>query len=596
MPRARAALASFACTCLAAPAAWGCGASPRLDEDAGLDAPSAIDAPSEPDALALDARLEPPLDAPEEDAFVVRAPWFEDVTERWGVRFVRDGADDYLTLTDRMFGGVCPIDADGRAPLDLFFAMRPTATSRSRLYVASQAGGPGTEVTYTDDTDARGLAVVGDALGCLAFDADADGDEDLLATGVGSVELFVNEGGVFTEATDRLGLALDPIHVYASAAAGDVDHDGDVDLYVAGFMRFDTSGIAEGARCGAIPCVSSLYEFEGIPDLLLLRETDGSYRDATAALAPDLRRDEMTLANGILRMTGAGPVDLWVGNDLGARYRDRVLRWSDSLGRYEDVGIEVGLATNARGYGVDTMGWAQGDLDGDGELDFVASSWPGDTTAAYFCAPLPEGVELCEDRGRFVGLSLGVGAFRWGLGLGDLDLDGDLDLVEATGHLYAQEDLRGTDEELQPPTLYENTGGGALVLRAFPEGDALAVRTTQRGLSLVDLDDDGRLDVVMAPARGAPRILRNVREPVGHFLRVALAGQSGGARLSITWAGGRVVRAHPIGEGFLGNFDPRVHVGLPAEVERVDVEVRWPSGAVSVVRDVSVDAEVTVAE
>jgi hypothetical protein len=516
----------------------GCGGAPSV-EDAGRDAGPEHDAPPALDAhLALDAAPDVGTDAQALDASSPSTPWFEDVTESWGVRFVRDGADDYLTLTDRMGGGVCPIDVDGRAPLDLFFAMRPTATSRSRLYVASQPGGAGSDVSYGEETDARGLASVGDALACLAFDADADGDEDLLTMGVGTVQLFVNDGGLFAEATERLGLTLDPIDVYVSASAGDVDHDGDVDLYVAGFMRFDTSDIVEGERCGTIPCVSSLYEFGGIPDFLLLREPDGSYRDATASLAPDLRRDEMTFVTGILRMTGRGPVDLWVGNDLGARYRDRVLRWSDALARYEDVGIELGLATNARGYGVDTMGWSQGDLDGDGELDFVASSWPGDTTAAYFCAPLPEGGELCEDRGRLVGLSLGVGAFRWGVGLGDLDLDGDLDLMEATGHLYAQEDLRRTADELQAPTLYENTGAGMLALRAFPEGDALSVRATLRGLSLVDLDDDGRLDVVMAPARGAPRILRNVREPAGHFVRIALAGQSGGARLSITWSGG----------------------------------------------------------
>jgi hypothetical protein len=574
----------------------GCGTSASV-EDAGHDATRGLDAASEPDArLAPDAGVDGGLDANDDDAFVASTRWFEDITEASGVTFVRDGADDYLTLTDRMGGGVCPLDVDGRAPLDLFFAMRPTASSRSHLYIASQPGGAGTDVSYTEETDARGLAVVGDVLACLAFDADADGDEDLLTMGVGTVQLFVNDGGSFTEVTERLGLALEPTDVYVSASAGDVDHDGDVDLYVAGFMRFDTSDFAEGERCGTIPCVSSLYEFGGIPDFLLLREADGSYRDATASLAPDLRRDEMTFVTGILRMTGSGPVDLWVGNDLGARYRDRVLRWNDTLARCEDVGIELGLATNARGYGVDTMGWSQGDLDGDGELDFVASSWPGDTTAAYFCAPLPEGGELCEDRGRLIGLSVGVGAFRWGLGLGDLDLDGDLDLIEATGHLYAQEDLRRTADELQAPTLYENNGGGMLALRAFPEGDALSVRATLRGLSLVDLDDDGRLDVVMAPARGTARILRNVREPTGHFLRIGLAGQSGGARLSITWDGGRIVRAHPIGEGFMGNFDPRVHVGLPAAVARVDVEVRWPSGAVSRTRDVPVDGEIAIAE
>ncbi|MFO0708221.1 MAG: FG-GAP-like repeat-containing protein [Sandaracinus sp.] len=581
--------------------ALGACGGPAPPDDAGLDARDDDDAAVDDDAwaerdAARDAAPDAGLDAPPDAYLAPSEPWLEDVTLAWGIDHVRDSVEGYETLTDRMGGGVCPIDADGAAPLDLVFAMRPTATSHTRLYVAHQPGGPGTAVHYTDETAARGLDDAGDVFSCLAFDADGDGDEDLALAGPGTVRLYRHDDALFTDVSESLGLTLDPRDVYTSASAGDVDHDGDVDLYVGGFMRFDTSRFAPGERCVAIPCVSSLYEFDGIGDLLLLREADGGYREAGAALAPDLGRDEMTFVTGILRMTGRGPVDLWVGNDLGARYRDRVLRWDEDLGGYHDVGIDVGLATNAHGYGVDTMGWSQGDLDGDGELDFVASSWPGDTTAAYFCAPLAEGGELCEERGRAIGLALGVGRFRWGLGLGDLDLDGDLDLVEATGHLYSQADLRMSADELQAPTLYENVGAGMLALRAFPEGDALAVRSSQRGLALVDLDDDGRLDVVMAPSRGAPRVLHNVRETAGHFLRLALRGQAAGARVEITWAGGRAVRAHPIGEGFMGNFDPRVHVGLPAGVSHVDVDVSWPSGRTSHEAGVAVDRELTIVE
>lgn len=573
----------------------GCGA--EATRDVGIDAPR-----EDPELDAATTSEDAPELAPDAgvdtnvDAYVVPTPWFVDVTHAWGIDFVRDNPDGYQTLSDRMGGGVCPIDLDGSAPLELVFAMRRTETSHARLYVGRWSEGEGSAPIYIDETDARGLAVAGDVLACLAFDADADGDEDLALAGPGTVQLFENEGGQLTEITSRLGLSLDPVDVYVGIAAGDVDHDGDVDLYVAGFMHFDVSHLEPGQRCGAIPCASSLYEFDGIRDLVLLRESDGRYRDATASIAPDLMRAEMTFVPAILRLTGEGPVDLYVGNDLGARYRDRVLRWDDTSRAYVDVGIELGLATNARGYGVDTMGWSQGDLDGDGALDFVTSSWPGDTTAAHFCTSSETDGDFCEERGRTVGLALGVGSFRWGVGLGDLDLDGDLDLIEATGHLYSQEDLRRTADELQAPNLYENEGGGSLARRVYPEGDALAVRSSLRGLSLVDLDDDGRLDVVMAPSRGEARVLHNVRESDGHFLRIALEGQSAGATLTISWDGGRLVRAHPIGEGFMGNFDPRVHVGLPADVTRVDVEVRWPSGVVTRREDVAVDAQVTVVE
>lgn len=551
-------------------------------EDAGLDAEPVVD------ALEITTN-DGSFDAGP-DAYAMPAPWFVDVTHAWGIEYVREGAEGYETITDRIGGGVCPFDLDGVAPLDLVFPMRKTETSHTRLYVGRRVG---SELEYADETDTRGLGGAGDVHACLAFDADGDGDEDLALAGRGTVQLFENEGGRLSEITARLGLSLDPRDVYAGMAAGDVDHDGDVDLFVAGFLRFDVSRFEPGERCGTIPCSSSLYELEGIRDLVLVREADGSYRDATAAIAPDLLRDEMTLVPAILRMTGTGPVDLFVGNDLGARYRDRVLRWSEAAGEYVDVAIELGLATNARGYGIDTMGWSQGDLDDDGALDFVTSSWPGDTTAAHFCATLTDG-DFCEERGRTVGLSTGVGSFRWGVGVGDLDLDGDLDVIEAAGHLYAQDDLGRTADELQTPNLFENVGG-ALERRVYPADDALATRATLRGLSLVDLDDDGRLDVVMAPSRGEPRVLHNVHAREGHWLRVALHGQAAGARLVISWAGGRVIRAHPIGEGFMGNFDPRVHVGLPADVTHVSVDVDWPSGEISRRTDVAVDGELSVA-
>jgi hypothetical protein len=555
--------------------------------DVGLDAPS---------GAGLDARTDPADAGPDahgEDVLVPFEPWLEDVTARWGVAYDRDGRDGYETLLDRMGGGVCPLDADGVAPLDLFFAMRPTARVRSRLYVASQPAGAGGDVAYADETDARGLSDVGDALACLAFDADGDGDADLLVSGVGTVRLFENRSGTFWDVSDRLGLALDRRDMYVSAAAGDVDGDGDTDLLVAGFLRFDDARFAPGQRCGAIPCRSALYEFEGIPNLLLLREADGTYREQAAERAPDLRRDETTFVVGILRMTGRGPVDLWIGNDLGARHRDRVLRRGPT-GVFEDVAIALGLATNARGYGIDTMGWSQGDLDGDGELDFVQSSWPGDTTAAHFCAPL-EGEELCEERGRTIGLALSVGSFRWGEALVDLDLDGDLDLVEATGHLYAQEDLGTRETELQRPNLFENEGGVLRLLAPTP-GDDLDFLGTMRGIAVADLDDDGRPDVVMAPARGTPRIFRNVRAPRGRWLRIALEGQAAGARVELTHARGAIVRVRAVGEGFLGNFDPRVLVGVPDGTDKVDVRVTWPSGAITMVDGVGLDREIRIAE
>jgi hypothetical protein len=461
----------------------------------------------------------------------------------------------------------------------------------SRLYVGVSAA----PLAYADETAARGLADVGDATGCLAFDADGDGDEDLLVTGVGSLRLFHDTGDRFADVSSRLGVTLDAFDFYTTAAAGDLDDDGDLDLVVGGMLHVDPTGLE--VMCGPVPCAGELASFRPIPSLLLVRGADGTYVERSATLAPDLRLDEPTLVMAVRDLDRDGRVDIYVGNDLGGGYRDRVLS-RDASGTFRNVAEDIGLAYNARGYGIDTMGFASGDLDGDGVLDHVATSFERDATAVFLC-----GDTFCEDHAMSAGTTLLAHTFRWGVGLVDLDLDGDLDLVEATGHYYDDDEtpVLGFDGRVrQPANLLPNLGDGRLRLPALDPADGLATARATRGLAVADLDDDGRPDVVLAPAFGPPAVLRNVHPTTGHFLRVVLRGRApntdaAGASVKVTWPGGSIFRVKSLGEGYLGSFDPRLLYGLPSGVP-VDVDVVWPSGASSSVRGVEVDRQLVVME
>jgi hypothetical protein len=563
--------------------------------DAGRDA-SARDAGRLEDgglrsdgAIATDAMPEDGMDAQlADDAGVFEGPWFEEVTATSGLGFERAAREELLSLADRMSGGVCVIDVDGVPPRDVFFANRPTPTGGSRLFVAR---GP---LDYVERTAELGLGDVGDALACLAFDAEGDGDDDLLVPGRGGVRLFETVGGRFADKSERLP-AVPATHLFMSAAAGDVDRDGDVDLFVAGFIDDDRTLLPE--RCGPFLCVVDLGRFQGIPNLLLLRGPDGTYMNDVERLAPQAALAEMTLVAGIARMEGRGPVDLWIGNDFGSRYEDRPLRFDPTSRRFEDVSALVGLATNQRGYGTDTMGWSLGDVDGNGEIDHVTSSFSDDATAVYLCAD-----GFCEDRARSVGTDATAATFRWGEALGDFDLDGDLDLLEATGHVYFDDELTPFGDRFlddQPPLLLENREG-VLSSRAAGEGPTFSRDGQHRGIALVDLDEDGRLDAILAPRDGAPIVLHNVHPPRGHWLRIALRGRGAdrvvaGTLVTVRHADGTVVRQHVVGEGYLGNFDPRVHVGFPNGAA-VDVEVLWPDGTTSRRSAVGVDADSEIAK
>ncbi|MEM9195919.1 MAG: ASPIC/UnbV domain-containing protein, partial [Myxococcota bacterium] len=110
---------------------------------------------------------------------------------------------------------------------------------------------------------------------------------------------------------------------------------------------------------------------------------------------------------------------------------------------------------------------------------------------------------------------------------------------------------------------------------------------------------DGRLDVVLAPAVGRPLVLQNV-SPGGHYLAVRLRGRGGnpegvGAWVTVGDSERILIRERRLGDGYLGNHDPRLHFGLPT-TNPVDIDVRWPSGVRTTLRDVSVDQELEIRE
>lgn len=496
--------------------------------------------------------------------------WFSDVTREAGVDFVHAPLRDELAT--RFAGGVCVLDVDGRAPMDLFFAMSAGATGASRLYVADRV------LEYRDATADAGLAGLA-AVGCLAFDEDGDGDDDLVVTGLGRVSLYRNEGGTFSDASVALELALDARDLYTGAAAGDVDGDGDVDLVVLGYERFDETLCAPDGGPTSLRCQVDINVFTPIGDLLLLRDEGGRYRERSADLAPALRLPEPGLVATIADLDHDGRSEVFIGNDLSSLYDNRVLgRRAD--GTFEDIAPSLGLHQSADGRGGDTMGAATGDLFGDGLPELVLTSFEDDPTAVFDCALRP-----CLDRGRAARTFTTDESFRWGVALLDADLDGELDLFEATGHYFLEPEIVAFDYRgalLQQPNLLVGVGGGALELVRPEADDGLAQAHQGRGIAIVDLDGDARPDLVLATKEGRPALLRATRRALGRALSLRLVGapqniEAIGARVTVRSGTYRSVRDRLVGEGYLGSFDRRLFFGVPGDGP-IDVMVRWPDG------------------
>jgi hypothetical protein len=123
-----------------------------------------------------------------------------------------------------------------------------------------------------------------------------------------------------------------------------------------------------------------------------------------------------------------------------------------------------------------------------------------------------------------------------------------------------------------------------------------------RGCAFGDLDDDGRIDVVVSVIGEPAEILYNVTADAGHRLDLRLEGTKSnrdglGATVKLTGASGRVQYNHATtAVGYASSSDKRVHFGLGEDRSAREIEIRWPSGTTQILKDVAADQLLEVEE
>ena len=189
-----------------------------------------------------------------------------------------------------------------------------------------------------------------------------------------------------------------------------------------------------------------------------------------------------------------------------------------------------------------------------------------------------------------------------GVACGDYDNDGHKDIFFACGHLIDNIDqLDDTTSYLAPPKLLRNNGDGTFVNVSESIGDAARMPSVGRGAAFDDLDNDGRLDVVILNSRRPSTILRNESANVNHWIQIRLPGvktnrDGVGARVTVT--AGDLVQIDEVhsGRGYQSHYGSRLNFGR-GDRDRVDrIEVRWIGGPVDVVENVAVDRLLTITE
>lgn len=512
---------------------------------------------------------------------------FRDVAPAAGIGFTHtNGQHERYLLLQTLGGGCAFLDYDGDGRQDVLLVSPgefPGSGARNTAFYRNLTP-PGGPVRFEDVTAGSGLDVpCGYAQGVVAADVDNDGRPDVFISGYGGCRLFRNEGSGpgprFRDVTEAAGVG-DREHGprwATSAAFGDYDHDGRLDLYLCHYAVWSPES---DRTCPEMPgglCEPTAYAGDG--GRLYHNEGGVRFRDVTHAAGLDAVHAR-GLAVAWVDADGDGWDDIFVANDMDAN----VLFRNGGNGRFTNVAAAAGVAYGSDGLSPSGMGVAAGDDDGSGRESLFVPNLSNQVYSLF----------QNEGDGRFsyatdrAGLRLATLATSgFGCAFLDYDLDGRLDLVVANGHVNPHIDgsVQGI-HYLETKGLFHNEGAapGAPQFRdaSAESGDMRAPRSS-RGLSVGDVDNDGRPDVLCVNRNDRAELFHNMGTGGHGWLRIRLTGahanrDGAGAVVSVTAGGRRQVRVARRGSSYGSSDDPRLLFGLGKAKEVEGIEVRWPGG------------------
>jgi hypothetical protein len=459
--------------------------------------------------------------------------------------------------------------------------------------------------SFTDITAKAGLAHAGWGQGVCIGDYDNDGWEDLFVTYYGKNVLYHNNGdGTFTDVSEKAGVAGTRTRWGTGCAFVDYDRDGHLDLFVANYIDLDlkTAPVPESGPClyKSVMVACGPPGLNGGKNVLYHNNGNGTFTDVSDSSG--ITKANGTFGLGVLTadLDNDGWPDIYVANDStpSALYKNK------RNGQFEDIGIDAGCALSADGKPQAGMGIAAADYDLDGNLDMVKTNFAGDTPSLYHNL----GGANFEDATFTGGLGAHTQFLGWGCGFFDFDNDGWPDILICNGHVYPEVEQLQTDAGYaQRKLLYRNQRNGHFEDVSMTGGSGISTPSAARGCAFGDFDNDGDVDVVVNTINGRPQLLRCDSRLTNNWIKVRTVGtksnRSGiGARIKcVTRPAGESKPHEQIDEvrsggSYISQNDLRVHFGL-GTAEKVDLlEIRWPSGQIDSLKDVTPNQLIFVKE
>jgi hypothetical protein len=576
---------------------------------------------------------------------------FRDVTRESGIRFRHERAASPQRLyLETMGAGVAWIDYNQDGYLDAFFVnsgftpfFHPAQPPQPALY-RNNGDGTFTDVTASSKIHSDGTFFFGVAVA----DYDNDGFPDIYMTGYRHSVLLHNNGdGTFTDVTAKAGVGDDGN--WATAAAWfDYDRDGKLDLLVTNYVTYDAD---HPVLCGDSRPGHRAYchpdSFHGTSMRLYHNNGDGTFTDVTEK-AGLVNNDGKSLAVVTADLNNDGWPDIFIANDTQRNF----LYFNNGDGTFRDASYTSGAGFSEDGRPEAGMSADAADVMNNGLPDLFVSHldhelnrfYRNNGDATFTDATIASGI----GRSSFLNSAFGARFF-------DFDNDGWRDLLVINGHILDNVALYHSDVKYEEEKkLYRNTGKGIFVDATKTQGADFRAPHVGRGLAVGDYDNDGYLDFLVSnngepaqlfhndgggasrqgtvstvPKSPAKTAASAAKEAPGGSKEVPgappFASQKGGSSTSETaktpnhWFAVRLIgtksNRDAIGASLkltAGDFvsydqskggmsycsaqDPRIYFGLGAHDHVDALEIRWPSGAVEIFKDLAADQILAITE
>jgi enediyne biosynthesis protein E4 len=499
---------------------------------------------------------------------------------------------------ETMTGGVAVFDYNNDGLLDIFLTngaeipslKKSNSSFHNKLFRNNGDG------TFTDVTEKAGLAGVGYSMGVAAGDYDNDGFVDLYVTGFNCNQLFHNNGdGTFTDSTEKAGVSgvLKRGKPWSVAAGWiDYDNDGLLDLFVVNYLDYSLS-TAHSCKTGNVVDYCSPDEYRGTPNILYRNNGDGTFTDVSQQ-----SRISQYLGKGMgvafADYDGDGFTDIFVSNDSIPNF----LLHNNGDGTFTDVALRAGVAYNENGKAVAGMGTDFRDIDNDGMPDIFLTAMYGDSFPLY----RNPGKGQFEDVTETTGIAAMTSRFTaWGTGIFDFDNDGNKDIF-AAGSAILDNSMEVNHKPYPLPNfLYRNLGNMRFKDVSGEAGASFSVPAAHRGAGFGDLNNDGKIDIVVTVLNGEPQLLMNRSQNHNHWIILKLVGVADnrdglGTRVKITTANGVQYNQATTAVGYNSSSDKRVYFGLQNATLVDQIELVWPTGVKQVLNHVMADQILTIVQ